>query len=150
MLVMAVMGGLLCIIGLLLFADRNKGIGHYVKVVSYSLAFGMLFGGLGFNLLLNINDWLADKTPVRKEYRVTDINFLKRNKSWRKVPNYSLDCRIVETVCPDNFQVKYYFHMPINMQVTTGCTFFVTERNGIFGWKVVDGIEYDRNELFGR
>ncbi|EEZ27250.1 hypothetical protein HMPREF0101_00864 [Bacteroides fragilis] len=27
-LVMAVMGGLLCIIGLLLFADRNKGIGH--------------------------------------------------------------------------------------------------------------------------
>lgn len=150
MLVMAVMGGLLCIIGLLLFADRNKGIGHYVKVVSYSLAFGMLFGGLGFNLLLNINDWLADKTPVRKEYRVTDINFLKRNKSWRKVPNYSLDCRIVETVCPDNFQVKYYFHIPINMQVTTGCTFFVTERNGIFGWKVVDGIEYDCNELFGR
>lgn len=91
MLVMAVMGGLLCIIGLLLFADRNKGIGHYVKVVSYSLAFGMLFGGLGFNLLLNINDWLADKTPVRKEYRVTDINFLKRNKSWRKVPNFWLE-----------------------------------------------------------
>ncbi|MCS3169193.1 hypothetical protein NXY49_12325 [Bacteroides fragilis] len=109
MLVMAVMGGLLCIIGLLLFADRNKGIGHYVKVVSYSLAFGMLFGGLGFNLLLNINDWLADKTPVRKEYRVTDINFLKRNKSWRKVPNYSLDCRIVETVCPDNFQGEILF-----------------------------------------
>lgn len=27
-LVMAVMGGLLCIIGLLPFADRNKGIGH--------------------------------------------------------------------------------------------------------------------------
>ena len=67
MLVMAVMGGLLCIIGLLLFADRNKGIGHCVKVVSYSLAFGMLFGGLGFNLLLNINDWLADKTPKSAE-----------------------------------------------------------------------------------
>lgn len=27
-LVMAVMDGLLCIIGLLPFADRNKGIGH--------------------------------------------------------------------------------------------------------------------------
>ena len=149
-LVMAVMGGLLCIIGLLLLIERNKGIGQYVKIVSYSLAFGMLFGGLGFNLLLNINCWLADKTPVRKEYRVTDIDFLKKNKSWTKVPNYSLDCRIVETVCPDNPQVRYYFHLPIDTQVAMGCTLFVTERNGIFGWKTVDSIEYNCNAFFGR
>lgn len=150
-LVMAVMGSLLCAVALLLLADRSKKIGYYVKIAVFCIAFGALFGGSGFNLLLIINRWLADKTPVQKEYKVTGIRFQKRNKPLNyKAPNYSLDCRIVETVCPDNPQARYYFHVPTDTQVAMGCTLHVTERNGIFGWKVVERIEYDCKELFGR
>ncbi|EEF91924.1 hypothetical protein BACCELL_00430 [Bacteroides cellulosilyticus DSM 14838] len=101
----------------------------------------MLFHGMGINLLLNMNRWLASKTPVRKEYRVTEIRFLKPNKLAR-YRTILPECRILKAVDQDNPDDCLYFHVPINAQVVMGCILHVTIKNGIFGWKAVDELEF--------
>ena len=64
------------VIGILL-ADKYTKVGYYLKTIAFGIVIGMLFHGMGVNLLLNMNHWLASRTPVRKEYRVTEIRFLK-------------------------------------------------------------------------
>ena len=66
---------LVIVIGILL-ADKYTKVGYYLKTIAFGIVIGMIFHGMGVNLLLNMNHWLASRTPVRKEYRVTEIGFL--------------------------------------------------------------------------
>ena len=88
-----------------------------------------------------MNHWLASRTPVRKEYRVTEIRFLKPNKLAR-YRTILPECRILKAVDQDNPDDSLYFHVPINAQVAMGCILHVTIKNGIFGWKAVDELEF--------
>ena len=107
----------------------------------FVIVIGMLFHGMGVNLLLNMNHWLASRTPVRKEYRVTEIRFLKPNKLAR-YRTILPECRILKAIDQDNPDDCLYFHVPINAQVAMGCILHVTIKNGIFGWKAVDELEF--------
>ena len=128
------------VIGILL-ADKYTKVGYYLKTIAFGIVIGMLFHGMGVNLLLNMNHWLASRTPVRKEYRVTEIRFLKPNKLAR-YRTILPECRILKAVDQDNPDDSLYFHVPINAQVAMGCILHVTIKNGIFGWKAVDELEF--------
>lgn len=147
-LVLISMGSLFGMIGLLLLADRYKKIGYHVKIALFSFVCGLLCGGTGVNLLLNLNRLLADKSSIQKKYKVTGINFQRKNRTVLFVPNLLLDCRILEAVSTDNPEEKLYFHVPTNTQAAIGCTLHTTVRNGIFGWKVVEHIGYNCKEVY--
>lgn len=136
---------LVIVIGILL-ADKYTKVGYYLKTIACGIVIGMLFHGMGINLLLNMNHWLASKTPVRKEYRVTEIRFLKPNKLAR-YRTILPECRILKAVDQDNSDDCLYFHVPIDTQVAMGCVLHVTIKNGIFGWKAVDELAVDCKEL---
>lgn len=136
---------LVIVIGILL-ADKYTKVGYYLKTIACGIAIGMFFHGMGINLLLNMNRWLASKTPVRKEYRVTEIRFLKPNKLAR-YRTILPECRILKAVDQDNPDDCLYFHVPIDTQVAMGCVLHVTIKNGIFGWKSVDELAVDCREL---
>lgn len=136
---------LVIVIGILL-ADKYTKFGYYLKTIACGIVIGMLFHGMGINLLLNMNHWLASKTPVRKEYRVTEIRFLKPNKLAR-YRTILPECRILKAVGQDNPDDCLYFHVPIDTQVAMGCVLHVTIKNGIFGWKAVDELAVDCKEL---
>ena len=121
--------------------DKYTKVGYYLKTIAFGIVIGMLFHGMGVNLLLNMNHWLASRTPVRKEYRVTEIRFLKPNKLAR-YRTILPECRILKAVDQDNPDDCLYFHVPINAQVAMGCILHVTIKNGIFGWKAVDELEF--------
>lgn len=106
------------VIGILL-ADKYTKVGYYLKTIAFGIVIGMLFHGMGVNLLLNMNHWLASRTPVRKEYRVTEIRFLKPNKLAR-YRTILPECRILKAVDQDNPDDSLYFHVPINAQVAMG------------------------------
>lgn len=136
---------LVIVIGILL-ADKYTKFGYYLKTIACGIVIGMLFHGMGINLLLNMNRWLASKTPVRKEYRVTEIRFLKPNKLAR-YRTILPECRILKAVGQDNPDDCLYFHVPIDTQVAMGCVLHVTIKNGFFGWKSVDELAVDCREL---
>lgn len=106
-------------------ADKYTKVGYYLKTIAFGIVIGMLFHGMGVNLLLNMNHWLASRTPVRKEYRVTEIRFLKPNKLAR-YRTILPECRILKAVDQDNPDDCLYFHVPINAQVAMGCILHVT------------------------
>lgn len=135
-LVMIFTAILIIIIGVLL-ADKYTKVGYYLKTIACGIAIGMLFHGMGINLLLNMNRWLANQTPVRKEYIVTEIHFLMPNKSAR-FRAILPECKILKAANRDNPDDYLYFHVPIDTQVDMGGILHVTIKNGIFGWKVVD------------
>lgn len=144
-LVMLFTAILIIAIGILL-ADKYTKVGYYLKTIACGIAMGMLFHGMGINLLLNMNHWFANETPVRKEYRVTEIRFLKPNKSAR-YRTILPECRILKAVDRNNPNDCLYFHVPINTRVAMGCLLHVTIKNGIFGWKAVDELTVDCRDV---
>ena len=106
------------VIGILL-ADKYTKVGYYLKTIAFGIVIGMLFHGMGVNLLLNMNHWLASRTPVRKEYRVTEIRFLKPNKLAR-YRTILPECRILKAVDQDNPDDCLYFHVPIKCTSSYG------------------------------
>ena len=118
---------LVIVIGILL-ADKYTKFGYYLKTIACGIVIGML------------------KTPVRKEYRVTEIRFLKPNKLAR-YRTILPECRILKAVGQDNPDDCLYFHVPIDTQVAMGCVLHVTIKNGFFGWKSVDELAVDCREL---
>ena len=104
------------VIGILL-ADKYTKVGYYLKTIAFGIVIGMLFHGMGVNLLLNMNHLARYRTILP-------------------------ECRILKAVDQDNPDDCLYFHVPINAQVAMGCILHVTIKNGIFGWKAVDELEF--------
>ena len=68
------------VIGILL-ADKYTKVGYYLKTIAFGIVIGMLFHGMGVNLLLNMNHWLARRSAFRKHSRAIWYFMRKMAKS---------------------------------------------------------------------
>lgn len=89
---------------------------------------------------------MADDASVQAEYRVTKVRFQRPNNSSR-YRAFLPECRVLQAESIGNPGEQLYFHVPIDAQVAVGCTLHVTLHNGIFGWKVVNELSVDCQEL---
>ena len=133
------------IIGVLA-ANKGTPFSYYLKTLGWSFAIGFFLHGIGISLLLHTNRWMADDASVQAEYRVTKVRFQRANNSSR-YRAFLPECRVLQAESIGNPGEQLYFHVPIDAQVAVGCTLHVTLHNGIFGWKVVNELSVDCQEL---
>jgi len=145
LIVMFVTTILFIVIGALA-ANKGAPLSYYLKTLGWSIALGIFLHSIGISLLLHTNRWLADDTPVRAEYRVTEVHFQRPNRGAR-YHVFMPQCRVLQAERIGSPGERLYFHVPIDAQVAVDCTLHVTIRNGIFGWKQVDGLVVDCREL---
>ena len=145
LIVMFVTTILFIVIGVLA-ANKGARLSYYLKTLGWSITLGVFLHSIGISLLLHTNRWLADDTPVRTEYRVTEVRFQRDNKAAR-YHVFMPQCRVLQAERIGSPDECLYFHVPIDTRVAAGCTLHVTIRNGIFGWKQVDGLTVDCREL---